>query len=65
MNALVISPGAKTSWMIPRPWGINIAAAVPCASRHAISIVGSTANAHASEETTKPTAPSTNSRLRP
>ena len=51
--------------MIPRPCGIRSAAAAPWASRQAISIVGLTANAHATDAATKPSAPITNSRLRP
>ena len=64
-NALPCSDGGKTSRMIPRPCGIRSAAAAPWASRQPISIAESTANAQASDEATNPSAPITNSRLRP
>jgi hypothetical protein len=64
-NADCCSAGANVSRMIPNPWGMSSAAAPPCASRHAISISGDTANAQATEAITNPIAPITNRRLRP
>lgn len=59
------SSGEKTLLMIPSPWGINSAAAVPCANRQAMSISVEPAKPHATEAATKPHAPRTKRRLRP
>ena len=59
------SSGAKTLRMIPRPWGISKAAAVPWARRQPMSMAGLTANPQATEAATKPRAPTTKIRLRP
>ena len=65
VNAFCRSAPTNASRTIPSPCGISSAAAAPWARRKPISISGLCANAHAIDAATKPSEPSTNSRLRP
>ena len=64
-KAAASSDAGKIILITPKPCGIITAPSAPCRIRLAISISGDWANAHATELSVNPAAPSRNIRLRP